>query len=91
MKTQPTFPLDPEMRDCLHTLSSFAQSNDLDPELIALRASQFAECARGRLPPEVAFDPTAIRVRALASRVAAASTRAYDDWLRSVSRALAAA
>lgn len=52
---------------CLDAFASLASADDLAPEELALRLSQYAECARGLPCPEVAFDPTARHLWAIES------------------------
>lgn len=53
------------MDQCLAAIAEFHDADDLSPQEAALRLAQFAACAEGRGCPEVAFDPTALRLRAV--------------------------
>lgn len=50
---------------CLDAFAALAAADDLAPDEIALRLAQYAECVRGLPCPEVAFDPTAVHLRAI--------------------------
>jgi len=57
--------LNASMDQCLAAIAELARADDLFPHELALRLRQFLECARGASCPEVAFDPTAIRLRSI--------------------------
>ena len=53
------------MDHCLSAIADLARADDLLPHETVLRLRQLSECARGASCPEVAFDPTAIRLRSI--------------------------
>jgi len=68
-----------EMSDCLQALVDFTSSDELSPEEVELRVSQYTECARGHWCPEAAFDPLAARLRTL-SGLLARHPELRADW-----------
>lgn len=69
-----------EAADCLQAVRALAQSEDLSREEIELRLAQYAESARGHFCPEAAFEPLAMRLRAVA-RLVGDHPSARADWL----------
>jgi hypothetical protein len=59
------------MSRCLAAMRELAAEQDIDAGARALRLSQYAQCAAGHYCPEVAFDPVAIELRAIAARLEA--------------------
>lgn len=57
--------LNASMDHCLAAIADLARADDLLPHETVLRLRQLLECAHGAPCPEVAFDPTAIRLRAI--------------------------
>jgi hypothetical protein len=57
--------LNASMDHCLTAIADLARADDLLPHETVLRLRQLSECARGASCPEVAFDPTAIRLRSI--------------------------
>lgn len=72
----------------ISALDELAAEPDLEPHEVALRRDQYGRCALDQDCPEVAFDPTAIRLRALARLVRGAGDR--GAWQRHCAAVLGA-
>lgn len=68
---------------CIEGIASLHAAPDLYPEEVSLRLAQYAACARGEAVPEVAFDPVAITLCAVAATLAAhpEARAAWDAWV----------
>ena len=73
---------------CLAASEALALEVDIPVEDIAARFAEYAECAAGIYCPEVAFDPIALRLRAIAMRIR--TTGAGTAWTTLVCEALEA-
>ena len=74
------------MAECLDEIASLVEDAEIAARDRALRLEQYAVCASGGYCAEVAFDPTAQRLRAIASRLgspaAAPLRRTWDARVR---------
>lgn len=69
------------LRPLLDALVELTRDADLDDAEVSLRLDQYAECALGTLSAELAFDPTAMELTALASTV---EVEVFPRWSRRV-------
>jgi hypothetical protein len=69
------------LRPLLDALVELTRDADLDDAEVSLRLDQYGECALGTRSPELAFDPMAMELTALASSVEA---EVLPRWSRRV-------
>ena len=67
---------------CLAKVAELLQEEDIEDEQLALRMQQYAACASGTYCPEVAFDPVARGLRAIAMRYQGSA--AFAAWVTHV-------
>lgn len=79
--------LDARMDMTLAAIDEIARADDLATHEKSLRLSQLSACARGLPCPELAFDPTALRLRAIADALRDRPVE-RDAWNARVLRAL---
>ena len=81
MRDLSTLILSASMDQCLAAVAELAADGGLTPEETSLRLAQFLACAEGEGCPEVAFDPTAMRLRAI-DRALQGRRGAREEWRR---------